>query len=235
VNNKIVIGIVVVAVLAIAGVFLYAQVRDNNQPDELSLDDRPAQTTTTDGSSDSAPDASAGTPDGTWVIVADSEVGYRVVEDFIGGIANAEAVGRSSVVAGEVTIAGDAVSGATFEVQMASVESDSGRRDGQFTGRIMSVDEFPTATFTLTEDIVFDSTPAVGADLTATATGDLTLRGVTQEVTFEANARWDGDQIVIQGAIPVVFSDYDIPNPSNAAVSTRDNGTLEFLLVLEPA
>ena len=234
-NKKVVIGIVVVALLAIGGVFLYAQVRDSNQPDELSLDDRPAQTTTSAAGDAAEPTPPAEGADGTWVIVADSEVGYRVVEDFIGGIANAEAVGRSSAVTGDVTIAEGAVTGATFEVDMASVQSDSGRRDGQFTGRIMTVDEFPTADFTLTDDITFDEVPEVGAELTATATGDLTLRGVTQEVTFDVTARWDGEQIVIQGAIPVLFSDYDIPNPSNAAVSTRDNGTLEFLLVLERA
>jgi polyisoprenoid-binding protein YceI len=71
--------------------------------------------------------------------------------------------------------------------------------------------------------------------VTAQATGDLTLRGVTNPVTFEVTAKQDAGLIGVQGGIPVVFNDYGIANPSNGGVQTEDDGLVEFILVFEPA
>jgi hypothetical protein len=37
--------------------------------------------------------------------------------------------------------------------------------------------------------------------------------------------------IGVLGQIPVVFAEYEIPNPSFASISTEDHGLLEFVLV----
>ena len=37
------------------------------------------------------------------------------------------------------------------------------------------------------------------------------------------------------GNIPIAFSDYDIPDPSNQAATVKDNGLLEFVLVFDKA
>ena len=118
---------------------------------------------------------------------------------------------------------------------MASITSDDDRRDGQFNGRIMSTDQFPTSTFVLTSPIDFGTVPAEGETITASATGDLTLRGVTNSVTFEVQAKLEGGRIGILGNIPIAFSDYDIPDPSNAAATVKDSGLLEFVLVFDKA
>ena len=78
----------------------------------------------------------------------------------------------------------------------------------------MSADEFPTATFVLTQPIELGAVPADGEQITASATGDLTLRGVTNEVTFDVTAQANGELIGVLGSIPVLFSDYGIDNPS---------------------
>ena len=63
------------------------------------------------------------------------------------------------------------------------------------------------------------------------AHGRLTLHGTTRHrVTLTAERK--GSQIEVSGDIPVLFSDYDIANPSFAGfVTTQDHGLLEFLLV----
>ena len=99
----------------------------------------------------------------------------------------------------------------------------------------MRVDEFPTSSFVLTSPIDFGTVPATGETITATATGDLTLRGVTKSVTFELTATLDNGKVGVLGNIPVLFSDYGIPNPSFGTISTEDNGLLEFVLVFERA
>jgi polyisoprenoid-binding protein YceI len=122
-----------------------------------------------------------------------------------------------------------------FVVDVASIESDDQRRDNQFRGRIMSTDEFPEATFTLTEPIELGTEPADGVSVDTDATGELTLRGVTNPVTFELTAEQQNGRIGVLGAIPVVFADYSIANPSVPGITTEDEGLLEFVLVLEPA
>lgn len=194
----------------------------------------PADTTVaTSVTATGATTVDAGDPSGAWSVGTDSTLGYRV-QEVLGGV-DVEAAGRTSDVTGSLTIEGTQATAAEFTVQMASITSDSDRRDGQFRGRIMSVDQFPTATFVLTAPIDFGTVPAEGESLTASATGDLTLRGVTRSVTFDVEAKLEGGRIGVLGSIPILFSDYSIPDPSNGFAVVKDNGLLEFVLVFERA
>jgi polyisoprenoid-binding protein YceI len=99
----------------------------------------------------------------------------------------------------------------------------------------MDAANFPTATFQTTSPIDFGSIPGSGQQVTATAMGDLTLKGTTQPVTFEVTAQVTDDRIGVLGSIPVLFADYGIDNPSTGAIKTEDNGLVEFVLVFERA
>ncbi len=99
----------------------------------------------------------------------------------------------------------------------------------------MNADEFPTAEFRITEPIEFGEIPEGDEQITATAVGELTLRGVTNPVTFDVTAQTANGQIGVLGSIPVLFSDYGIDNPSFGVVATEDNGLVEFVLVFAPA
>ena len=99
----------------------------------------------------------------------------------------------------------------------------------------METSVYPTATFTLTEPIDLGTLPDANTDVTATATGELTLHGVTKTVTFDIQGRYTGSQVEIAGSIPITFADWGISNPSFGPVTTEDNGILEFSLVFVPA
>jgi polyisoprenoid-binding protein YceI len=245
--KKIAIGVVVLIALVVGGSFLYAKVFNKadaefNQNDVI--DKLNGTTTTVGATTDSTPTsdstaagsttttAPAGsTVEGNWVIAADSEVGYRVNESINGFDTTAN--GRTNAITGQFTIAGTQATTGDWTVDMTTFKSDESRRDGQFKGRIMSVDQFPTSTFTLTQPIDFGSVPADGQTITASATGDLTLRGVTKSVTFDLQATFKNGRIGVLGQIPVVFADYGIPNPSIATISTEDHGLLEFVLIFD--
>lgn len=187
----------------------------------------------TDGTASTDAGGSTGDVAGTWAISSDSTLGYRV-QEVLSGI-DTEGAGRTNQVTGTLTIEGTSVVAAEFTVQMASITSDSDRRDGQFRNRIMSTDDFPISTFMLTAPIDFGEIPAEGIPITATATGDLTLRGFTNSVTFDIEAQITGGRIGVLGTIPVLFSEYEIPDPSNAIATVKDNGLLEFVLVFDKA
>jgi polyisoprenoid-binding protein YceI len=213
-------------------IFLYVNVIRDDAPDELDTDDLAAAVTVAPAASSSSA-APGGAYDGTWAVTDESDFGYRVEEVLFG--VNATAVGRSNQIAGEMTIAGRAVEAASFTVDVASIESGDSRRDGQFRGDIMQTDQFPDATFTLSAPVELGVVPADGEQVTASATGDLTLHGVTRTVTFDVTAQAGPGRIGVLGSIPVLFADYDIDNPSRSGITTEDSGLLEFVLVFVPA
>jgi polyisoprenoid-binding protein YceI len=249
-RNKILAGVLGVAVLAVAGFLVWFYLIKSDPPARLSTADldevvsatsAPAPTAPTDGASNTVADPAASTTagaepgpggvDGTWTASPDSTLGYRVKEVLAG--LDTEGVGRTNQVTGSLTIEGTQVTAADFTVDVASIESDEDRRDNQFRGQIMETDTFPTATFVLTAPIELGSVPADGETITATATGELTMHGVTNAVTFEVQAQIEGERIGVLGNIAILFADYGIDNPSNAVATVGDDGLLEFVLAFD--
>jgi polyisoprenoid-binding protein YceI len=221
-------SVVVIAVLAVAGPFVYIHFFNGSTPAALSLPS--ASATSSAASTPSASTAAvSGTLSGTWTVGSGSIVGYRVNEVLLGQ--NATAVGRTTSVSGHMVINGTTVSAATFSVPMDTIHSDKSQRDAQFDGRIMDVAQYPTATFTLTSQINLAPLPAQGVITDYTAHGTLMLHGTSRAVTFTLTAERKGAQIEAVGHIQVVFSDWNIQNPSFAGfVTTQNYGELEFLL-----
>jgi polyisoprenoid-binding protein YceI len=250
------IGGVAAVALFFAGIFVYANFI-NDSPDALDETDlsdalvattAPGATTPETAAPDTAPAGTAAAPtdtaavddgatsdgfDGDWVPTTASEFGYRV-EEVLAGV-NTTAVGRSNEIEGLLTIAGTTATVVDITVQIENITSDDPRRDGQFRGRIMNAAEFPTAEFRLTEPIDFGRIPTGDEQITATAVGELTLRGVTNPVTFDVTAQTTDGRIGVLGSIPVLFEDYGIDNPSFGVIETEDNGLVEFVLVFERA
>jgi polyisoprenoid-binding protein YceI len=223
------VAIGVVVVLAVAGPFIYIHFFSSS-PAALTL---PAASTGTGTATASTADS--GPLAGTWTVGSGSVVGYRVNEVLLGQ--SQTAVGRTTSVNGHMTITGTTVTSGTFSVPLSTVHSDRPERDGQFDGRIMDVAQYPTATFTLTSPIDLPPLPADGVIKHYTAHGNLTLHGTTRAVTFTLAAERSQDgQIEVNGDIPVLFSDYNIQNPSYVGlVTTQNHGLLEFLLVFNKA
>ena len=221
-------SLLVTVVVIYAGIFLWTKVIHPAE-DKLNSDDLTA--VVTDTSPQATDSALPSDVSGVWKATTKSTLGYRVKE-VLGGL-DAMAVGRTDQITGELVIEASRVMAATFSVQVETITSDSSKRDNQFTGNIMDVSTYPTADFVLTTPIDFRSIPLPGVQLTAIATGDLTLHGVTRSVTFEFTTEYASNVIGVLGSIDITFADYGIANPSNAFVSTGDTGLLEFVLAFE--
>jgi polyisoprenoid-binding protein YceI len=220
--KKLIIGVAVLAIGAVAGPWVYINLIKEDAPDQLRLEPAPqtvVETTIADTTS---------TVDGTWAIATDSIVGYRVKEVIVAQ--STEGVGRTSAVKGTLNIAGEQVTEAEFSVDMTTLKSDSSRRDGQVNNRILDTATYPTATFTLKQPITLTPEALAGSDLTTQATGTLTLRGVTKDIELTLIARLSGDVIEVNGSIEIIFADWSIPDPSISAIVVEDRGQLEFLL-----
>jgi polyisoprenoid-binding protein YceI len=191
---------------------------------------------------DEKPSSSSTTLDGAWSVDTsigsfdpDAEdytsawVGYRVQEE-LAGIGAKTAFGRTPDVSGTLTIDGTTATEVDIEADLTTLQSDDGRRDGQLANQSIETSQFPTATFTLTEPIDFGDV-ADGETVSVEAKGELTLHGVTREVTVPLDAKLEGDTIIVTGSIDILFADYDIEKPSSAAVlSVEDQGVMELQL-----
>lgn len=157
--------------------------------------------------------------------------GIRIKEE-LARVGSTTAVGRTGAVSGTVVIDGTTVNSAEIEVDMSSITTNDGRRDNKLHEAIES-GTFPTATFVLTEPIELPEQALSGEAVTVTATGDLTVHGVTNQIELDIEAQLVGDTIVMTGSAQVTFSDYDVEVPSSPIVlSVDDVGTLELQLLL---
>lgn len=167
---------------------------------------------------------------GDWSVIAagDSMVGYRVKEVLFGQ--STEGVGRTKFVDGDLTIANNSVTKASFTVQMASFMSDAAKRDAQFNNRIMDVMSYPTSTFTLSSPIALPDNATSGQVISTEASGQLTLRGVTKDVKFPLQAQLTGSTFTVVGSITIVFDEWGIPEPGLPGITVNPEGLLEFSL-----
>lgn len=215
------LGVIAAVLIGVAGPYVYINFIKGEAPEALDISPTVAAASV---------DPSVGL-EGTWVVADGSQVGYRVKEILFGQ--SSEAVGRTSDVTGSFTITGTQVTEGEFEADLTTMKSDEERRDRQFQGRIMNTSQYPTATLTLTEPLDLSSINPQQTEGSATATGDLTVHGVTKPVTFDLKGVRSGATIRISGSMPIVFADYGIDNPSGGPAQTEDNGVLEFAINFE--
>ncbi|HEX9549280.1 MAG TPA: YceI family protein, partial [Acidimicrobiales bacterium] len=90
-----------------------------------------------------------------------------------------------------------------------------------------------TATFKLTSPIQLTADATSGQTIHVSATGDLTIHGVTKSVTIPIDARLTGSKIELVGSITFPFSDFGMTPPSiGGFVTVQNNATMEFQLLL---
>ena len=185
----------------------------------------------------------AGALDGTWSVnpaigsfdydtgdFSGSWVGYRVQEELV-SVGGTTAVGRTPRVTGSLTIDGATVTEASFEADLSTLESDESMRDRQLARQGIQTDDFPTATFVLTEPIELGTLPAVGDDIELTAVGDLTIHGVTQSVSIPLHAALHDGVIGAAGSLTFTWDDFGMERPSaQRVVSLADDVTMETQL-----
>jgi polyisoprenoid-binding protein YceI len=189
-------------------------------------------------------DTTTGSFDGTWMVDTSSGsfsdfsstfAGYRV-EEQLGTIGANTAVGRTPDVSGSLDISGTTITEASITVDMTTLQSDDDRRDNSIRTRGLETATYPTATLELTEPIDIGHVPATGEVIEVDAVGNLTLHGVTNQVTIPMQATWTGSRLEVVGRFDVALADYAIDPPTGFLVlSIADTGTVELHLLFEPS
>ena len=207
------VGVVVVGV--VAGPLVYAAMEDDAPP-AATVEAQPEDAVLTTAT------------DGTWTVAGGSSAGYRVHEVLNG--ADVTVAGTTDQVTGQVVITNGDLASAQLSVDVASISTDTARRDSYFRDNVMHVDEHPTATFAVDQPV--DVPELSGTPVTVPVTGDLTLAGTTREETVQLSAVRTAEGVDLSGSIPVTFGDYGIDAPNLGFVRVDDKGAVEFLVHL---
>ena len=173
-------------------------------------------------------------PEGQWVVAGNGTggfVGYRAAEILAFEFVRApnDAVGRTTVVSGHLTIEGSRLTHAEVSAQIDALQSDVDIRDSHIS-EFLGLRSHPTATFTLGSPIEL-GTPAKGAVVDVAATGQLSMIEATRDVTFPLQARWNGDAIEVAGQLPVKRSDFGMDIPQLLGFRVAEEITIELSVV----
>lgn len=222
---KIALAAVVVVIVTGAAAFWYFVLRDTAEP-EASLE------AVEQGAAPAADGATPVDPNGTWMLEPGENVfaGYRIQELFGGETIKKTATGRTPAVTGSLTVQGDRITAVEITADLTQLSSGESRRDNSQRDGGLQTNLFPTATFVLTEPVVLPSPPAEGTTVDVQATGDLTLHGVTRQVTIPLQASLVNGRINVAGGAPIVLADFQIEPPDTPFVSVDDNGQFEVQL-----
>ena len=234
--KKIFIGISIFVVVIIVGIAAYV-LRPSAQPSSLVT----AIPVEIEATSQPTPEAqTAGDPsgDGGEATVADqpteaaiftivsqeSEVRF-ILDELLRG-APKTVVGATNQVSGEIAVdyaqPGNAKVG-TILVNARTLTTDNDFRNRAINNEILDTGAYEFITFTPTQISGFPENPALGQAFEFQITGDLTIREITQEVTFDVQASAQSETRIIGSASAVVTrADYGLEIPSVPGVADVD-------------
>lgn len=110
--------------------------------------------------------------------------------DWIGRKITGQHTGKIKISSGDLLVNGNAIKGGSFVMDMNSMNSDSQKLTGHLkTDDFFSVEKNPTSKFVITK------VTGAGKDRIS-VTGDLTIKGITQSISFPATVKKEGNAIV---------------------------------------
>jgi polyisoprenoid-binding protein YceI len=165
-----------------------------------------------------------------YVVVPDeSQLTYTVREKSALLPTTNDAVGRTGALSGTVYLDGTP---SEVTVDMSTLVSDQERRDGFVRENIFNTD--PIVTFVVDDLGALPESYTPGTTITQALTGLATVRGVERALTFEVEARLDGETLNVVGRTDFTWADFQIDPPNTPVITVEDNVHIEVLIVARP-
>lgn len=180
------------------------------------------------GSTPAAPGAASAATGVKLDITDGTQVRYRIREQLAGISFPSDAVGSSGAVTGTLVLRPDGAidserSKLTFDLR--TFKSDQELRDGYIQRRVLETEKFPTAEFVprRAEGLPFPLPTAPGSQAGFTLVGDMTIRGVKQEVTWTVVATFAEGKVAGRAETSFPFSAFGLTKPSLARLLSVDD------------
>jgi polyisoprenoid-binding protein YceI len=162
------------------------------------------------------------------IVGAESEVRFSLGEVLAGNPTTV--VGRTDQVAGEMLVdlnnPGSTQLG-VIQISAASLATDNNFRNGSIREFILETDDFPFLTFAPTSITGLPETAQIGDTFTFDIVGDLTIRDITQSVTFTASVTVvSATRLEGSASTTVNRADFNLQIPSVPNVADVDEQVL---------
>jgi polyisoprenoid-binding protein YceI len=193
-------------------------------------------TAPTSASAQSAPSQPPAAGTRRFVVVPEESVAsYLVNEEFFAGALAkygieaglGEVTGSTNEVAGELQLRLDdpqnALVAGEFTVNLPSLTTDRDLRDSWIRDNALQSNRFPVAKFVAKEIQNAPASYTDGAEVTFQLLGDLTVRDITQPVTFDVTASITGDILKGVATTALQLTDFGFEPPSFANTLTVAN------------
>ena len=234
-----VIGLVAVAIVAVIAIQLLRSDDPNLATEAPQIATATPEVGATGSTAAAAPSATAssddGAPDGVreFVIVpAESEAKY-VVRESLRGI-QTNAVGTTRAIEGSIFLADGGLSDAgesRFRVDLSTLESDEGMRDNFIKRNTLQTSRFQYAEFVIEEVSGFPADYVEDTEVEMTISGTLTIRDVSQPVTWLVKARQLGDTLSAVADLTITFQDFGMDPPSVPIATAEDEIQLQIVML----
>ena len=165
-----------------------------------------------------------------------SEARYRVREQLVNVSLPNDAIGRTKEVTGAIVLKtdGSIVSpDSKFVVGLQTLQTDQSQRDNYVRRNLLQIDQYPTVVFVPTQVTGLPSPLPQSGDVTFKLIGDLTIRNVTQQVTWNVTGKIQGNELTSQATTSFKFDYFGLTQPKVPVVlSVEDHIQLELDMVL---
>jgi polyisoprenoid-binding protein YceI len=153
---------------------------------------------------------------------------YKVREQLAGISFPSDAVGTTQAVTGTIVINPDGtldVKQSKLTVDLRTLKSDQQMRDGYVQSQTLDTAKFPFIEFVpkRAEGLPKPLPAAMQAQAGFKLIGDMTLHGVTKEVTWTVIATFGADLVGGRATTTLAFADFGIPKPSLARLLSVDD------------
>ena len=166
-----------------------------------------------------------------------SSMQYFVEEEFFGqAVPFVTAIGKTSALNGSVALQFDGnavqIESGAFEADISTLTSDRPRRDQAIRDRWLQSSRYPIATFVAGEALNVPADADYGQDIAFQVSGDMTIREVTNPLTWDMTASIDGDTLAGTATTFFYMKDYGFDPPDIAGILRVTDGvtvTVDFV------
>jgi len=150
------------------------------------------------------------------VVSGQIEARYKVREQLAGNDLPNDAIGKTSQVSGSVSFKSDGTVDPTtskFVVKAGTLATDRSTRDNYVRRNILQTDQFPDVVFIPTRITGLSWPLPQSGSVTFQVIGNLTIRSVTKEVTWDVTGNLNGNQATGLARTSFKFEDFNLDQP----------------------
>jgi polyisoprenoid-binding protein YceI len=174
----------------------------------------------------------------TYILVpGKNEAGYTIREQLARLSFPSDAIGKTNAITGSITVKADGTidtAASKFTVDVSTLKSDQGMRDGYVSRAILQTNQFRDVVFVPTQASGLPATLPQSGNVSFKLAGNLTIRDVTKPVTWDVTCKAQSNTGNCQATTTFTFEYMGLTQPRVPVVlSVEDKITLEFDAVLE--